>query len=307
MICLLRVLWRLMRLRVRIPLLVAAAIAYGWMMVRPRPFPLDARRTELADEVAGKLAESLPLPSVGRPAIVVLPFERDPSGSVTDAVRRAIQRVDRYAVQASSLWENVLRESGFGPQPVALEQAESLAASHLPGEYLLAGRVEMLSARTDMDEAVLEGVLVPVGSANPSGAPMVEVSGPQSSHAAPVAATPVRTVRLRAEAIHDHLAATRPAPVETYPWPARLVVWLLVVLLLPLVVSPLASRALERESNAMNLVMLLGLTAITGVAALAMLGFRLETAWSAVLLLAGVGLALGYNWMVLSKLEELRV
>ena len=102
-------------------------------------------------------------------------------------------------------------------------------------------------------------------------------------------------------------AKARQAAVETYPWPARLVLWLLVALLLPLGAAPLVSRGLEMESNAVNLLMLLGLTTAAGLTAYAMVGFRLDTGLAATLLLAGVALALVYNWSVLTKLDELRV
>jgi len=131
-----------------------------------------------------------------------------------------------------------------------------------------------------MDEALLDAVLLPVGS-------------------------PDRAVRLSAEALHDHTAGPARSAVETYPWPARLVGWLALALLLPLASAPLAIRGLEMQSNAINLALLLGLTLVAGLAAFAMIGFRLDTFSSAVLLVAAVAGALAYNWMVLVKLDEL--
>ena len=279
MIRLFRSLWRLARRRVMLPILLVVVAGQCWMMYRPKPFPLDERRTELAHEVAGKLAEALPVPAAGRPAVVVAPFERDPTGRLTDAVRRAIERVDRYAVQPTSFVQNVLADLGVRRE-LAPEAAASVAMDDLKSEYLLAGRVEKLSARTDMDEALVSAVFIPVG--------------------VPDEATPIHV-----EAVHDHTAGAEGPAVQTYPWPARLVSWLAFALVLPLAVAPLACRGLEMQSNAVNLAMLLGLTLAAGLAAFAMLGFRLDTWLAATLLVAAVAAALAYNWMVLNKLEEL--
>ena len=93
--------------------------------------------------------------------------------------------------------------------------------------------------------------------------------------------------------------------VDTIAWPARMVGWLAIVVLLPLLAAPLVMRGLAKQSNTVNLAMLLGLTALPAVVVYAMLDFRLDTMLSAVLLLLAVGGALAYNWVVLSKLEEL--
>ena len=279
MMWVLRSLWRLTRSRLMIPILGIVVAGHCWMTFRPKPFPLDEHRSDLASEVAGKLAESLPVPPVGRPTLIVAPFERDPTGRLTEAVRRAIDRVDLYTVQPATFVENALRELGVRRE-LAPKAAASVALEDVDSEYLLAGRVEKLSARSERDEALLGAVLIPVGS-------------------------PDAGIALTAEAVHDRTAKAQNSPVETYPWPARLVGWLALVLLLPMAFAPLATRGLEMQSNAVNLAMLLGLTLVAGLAAFAMLGFRLDTGISATLLVAAVAGTLAYNWAVLSKLEEL--
>ena len=89
-----------------------------------------------------------------------------------------------------------------------MDRAESLAMNQIPAEYLLAGRVDTLSARSDMDEATLEGVLVPVGAASLA----TTASGPAANAngltvADELSAAPDRVVRLRAESNHDHRVA----------------------------------------------------------------------------------------------------
>jgi hypothetical protein len=275
-------LWWLVRVRLVLAILVLAslAMAHCWLTHRSRSFPLDERRSELADEVARKLAESLPVPPAGRPTLLVTRFDHDPTGALTEAVRRAIDRVDRYTVQPPTFMEELLRRCGWSEKPLPPERARSLAVGGLSGEYLLAGRVRKLSARRDADEAALEAVFMPVGAAD-------------------------KGIPLAVEVVHDYTAPANRTSIEAYPWPARLVTWLIFTLLLPVLAAPLITRGLERKSNAVNLAIWLGLTLIGAAAAFAMIGFRLDTPASALLLIAALAGALSYNWLVLAKLEEL--
>jgi len=271
----------LLKLRLGIALLGLVVFWQGWMLIRPKPFPLDPRREAMATTAAENLAESMPQPPLRRPTLVVTPFQGDATGKVTEAVRKAVDRVGRYAVQPTTTMQNVMRELGLAEQSLSPESIASVDLGNLGTDYLLAGRVGVLSATTDKDEAVLEALLVPAGS-------------------------PSDTVRLCGEAVLDRSVTGIQRAIQSHPWPARLASWLALLLLLPLVLVPLVRRGLARESNAANLGMLLGLTLVTGLAAYAMLGFRLETVHSVISLVGGVGLALTYNWFLLSRLEDLR-
>ena len=295
--------WRVVPQRLTLPLLVAILLGCGWMALCPKATPLDSKRLELADEVAAKLAESLPMPPAGRPTILVLPFERDSGGEVTDAVRRAIERVDRYQIPSPSIWEHVLHQAGFGSQPVPLEQAETLARGKLAADYLLAGRVESLSARTDKDEAVLEATFASIG-VPPSDSDSAKDSVGRSSATATLVPSGASPLRLCAEAIHDHKSLFDMLPWSPYPWPARLIAWLLAAFLLPLATAPLLSRGLAAESNVVNLLLLLGLTALSASGAYAMVGFRINTVWTAGLSVVATALAFAYNWTLLDKLDH---
>lgn len=287
MFWLLRTMWSMGRSRVMLPVLALAVAAQGWLLVRPRPLPLDARRLELTDEVARKLAESLPVPAVERPTLAVLPFERDPTGVVTDAVRRAIERVDRFTVLPPGLLDRVQAEYGWTRNSVSLDKADELDLARVPGEFVLVGQVQNLSARSDGDEAVLEGVLIRNASSR--------ASPPKE-----------KAVRIRAEAVYDHRSAAALAGAAAWYPPSRLLIAALLVLGLPLVAAPAIQRGLDRQSNAVNLLMLLGLTAAAGTGCWGVVGASLETGLGAALLVLTLVFALGYNWWLLSKLEELR-
>lgn len=306
MFWLLRRIWSMGRSRLMLPVLGLAVAAQGWLLVRPGPLPLDDRRLELTDEVARKLAESLPTPAAGRPTLAVLPLERDPTGAVTDAVRRAIDRVDRYTVLPPSLLERVVTECGLTRNTIRLDGAEELDLARIPAEFALVGHVQSLSARSDSDEAVLEGVLIHNASSPGEAVYDHRVSPPGPPWAQEGSVVQEGSVRLRAEVVHDHRPAAKLAGMAAWYQPSRLLFWLLLMLGLPLAAIPLIQRGLDRQSNAVNLLMLLGLTAAAGLGVWAAIGTPIETGLGAALLVLTLVLALGYNWWLLSKLEELR-
>jgi len=86
----------------------------------------------------------------------------------------------------------------------------------------------------------------------------------------------------------------------------RLLTWVLVVLLLPLVLSHFLTLLLERESNAANVMALIGLTVIDLLLAFALLGFYVASIAAAGVLIFALLLSLGYNYWIYNLLERLR-
>jgi hypothetical protein len=86
----------------------------------------------------------------------------------------------------------------------------------------------------------------------------------------------------------------------------RLLGWLLFLIVLPLVLSPLLMRRLKRESNVANGITLAGLTLVTAFAlwlALALSSSLWAALWIGVL---GVGVGGVYHYLILDFFEELR-
>ncbi len=304
---LLQWMWRSLKMLILLLLLGTVAVGGLRWSVRPTSSALDDRRGQLAQEVAVKLAESLPVPSAGRPSIVVLPFERDPTGSVTDAVRRAVERVDRYQVEPVSLWENLCRRLGFRVEPVNMDDAPGLGKHSIPADYILAGRVVTLSARSDMDEATLEGVLAAIGTGTVSktgSEPVTEVG--TGALATGQVADSESVIQLRAEAVHDHRAEGNQTASGIFSQPTRWLVWLMTAFCVPWLFASMLTRGLAEESNGLNLAMLLGLTGVSSFAAWALLELPMETQTGATLLVLTVILGFAYNGYFLTRLEEMR-
>jgi hypothetical protein len=92
---------------------------------------------------------------------------------------------------------------------------------------------------------------------------------------------------------------------DTYPWPTRLLAWLLVALLMPLLASSLARHGMDRRSSTINLGLLVVLSGFSGVARFGLLGFQVDSGLAAVLLVVGIAVSLLYNWLILWKLDDL--
>lgn len=267
--------------RVMAPVLAIALVWQAWMMLRPKPFPLDDRRRVAIEGAATKLAGEMPVPQSVRPTLQVAQFEGDTTGFVTDATRRAIDRRGRYVVQSAGITQNLMKELGIPERSISPDMLSSFDVKGLKCDYLLAGRVLRLSDDGDIAEAALEAGLFEVAS-------------------------PPGVKRLVVEARHGPPDGAGRRAVRSHPWPLRLLGWLAFALLLPLVLTPLVRRGLSKESNALNLAMLAGSMSVAVVAAYAMIGFRHDTWWSAALLLPAAASALAYNWLVLSRQERLR-
>jgi len=276
-----RLVGRLLKTPVPAGVLLALAAWQGWMLVRPRPYPLDDRRRAMADEAATDLARKMPSPASGRPNLAVARFEGDSTGFVTVAVRRAIDRRGQYAVKAPGVLENLLKRIGLEKRGVPPERVLQQDLGKVEADYVLAGRVEKLAATEVADEAALTAVLLSTGG----------TAGAK---------------RIAAEARRVYHRSRMGRAVSSYPWPARLITWAGFALLLPLALVSFTARGLAMDSNAVNLAMLAGLTLASALAAWAMLGFTVDTWWAACLLVLAVAAALAYNWFLLGKQEDFR-
>ncbi len=89
------------------------------------------------------------------------------------------------------------------------------------------------------------------------------------------------------------------------PW-GRVLVWEVLLLLLPFIAVKGCRAVLSRESNRANALLLVSMTLVDAAAVWILLGFVVDGFLPLVALAAGSGVALAYNHVVLSRLEELR-
>ena len=263
-------------LRPKVILTVALA-AGGWQVyssLKARPVPLDAPRQEAAEKACWRAVEILPdLPEPPGP-VAVLRLEGDATGYVTGKLRELIERTGRYTQPPPSLLERIKERLDVDETPVGTVEAALDAAGRLQVPYVLFGRVSGFASdqergRIRMDLTVLDAA---------TGAPVA------------------------------------PALTARYPEPSpdrgraiwRLLLWLAVTALLPLVTLPLVRAVLERESNAATLAGLLAWTAVPVVLALGLEGFAVSGWYGWTRIAAAVIIALAYNYCVFCVVEERR-
>jgi hypothetical protein len=91
---------------------------------------------------------------------------------------------------------------------------------------------------------------------------------------------------------------------ESSPW-MRIFLWILFVALLPLASLALVKRVLRKQSNVHNGLLLAGYTGVGLFAALALTGFYISGFWVWALLFLALACACLYNFVLLTKVEEL--
>lgn len=96
------------------------------------------------------------------------------------------------------------------------------------------------------------------------------------------------------------------SPVAGVKWWWRMAGWLVVVLAIPVLTSGLWMGVLDRESNALNAVCLVALTALAGVLAWSLMGFSAGSFVRKFFIVTGVLFAMLYNFLVLNALERTR-
>jgi hypothetical protein len=88
-------------------------------------------------------------------------------------------------------------------------------------------------------------------------------------------------------------------------WP-RILIWLAVTILLPLVASPLIRKLTAEQSNAINFAVLAVVTTLDVALAFVLLGFSVSAALPALALLAAFAGAVYYNTLAVSAIDEYR-
>jgi hypothetical protein len=86
----------------------------------------------------------------------------------------------------------------------------------------------------------------------------------------------------------------------------RIFVWIVFALLLPLLTVPLLRKLTATDSNLINLAMLIGYTLVDMLFAFFLTGFWIHTLWTALILLAALGLSAFYNYCIMSFVEKMR-
>jgi len=264
---------------------LAVAVAAGaWQVYSalkaPVPALLDAPRQEVADKACWQAVEGLPeLPvaDIGR-TVAVLHLEGDATGYVTGKLRGLVERTGAYSQPPPSLFERIKEKLDMPETPVGTAQAAVVAGGKLEVPYVLFGRVSGFTSDKDRGRIRLDLTVLDVAT----GAELA----------------PTQTVQY-----------PKPKPESeqaTGGALGRVLLWLGVTALIPLLTLTLICGVLERESNGATLIALAAWTALPAALALWMEGFAI-TDWQGWIRIAvAVIIAGSYNYYIFATQEQRR-
>ncbi len=256
--------------------LTALLIVESYYLLFPGEAKIPAARRQLADRVCTRVVADLPRRE-GSPSVAVLDLAGDPNGLVTALLREKIQAADSYRVLERQLFDKMLGEFGRQGAPVSRLTDAVSTARQIGVDLVVFGEVSDFFVDTGRSSLRLEARM----AERQSGQAVFARSYYEGSSGGWFSRLPDRSL-LR-----------------------RVLIWILLTILLPVVSIPLIRRLIAMDSNITNLLMLLGYTALDMLFAFLLAGFGFPGVWGIVLLVLALAASAFYNYSIASLIEEI--
>ena len=265
-------------------ILILGVLWGAYQVVRPTEPGVTAAQMEAVEELSGEAAGWAIAIELPRARAVFLPLERDPFAIVSDPLRHAFWRSDRFNLVDYSLMEKFCRFIHWKRPTVGSRRKAAEIARRRDCQYAIWGRLREFSDVEGLSRAVVLLEVIDAANASPLAAKTLSVQKRGSARLVPLG-------RDAADGVYGLSFAT------------RLLIWIAVTLLLPLASYPFSKQVLAGDSNAAILALLITLVAVsTGVAYL-LFAFGSGTIFAGLILLMAFTLALFYNWHALDKIK----
>ena len=274
---------KLMFNSVTMTLVAIVAVVSTWWIVKPSSSPGPVLRDSILDAIATRIKAQMPRAFVGKP-IIIADLGGDPNESITNGIRNRLAAEHAASVVPQDFLERVLRQIGLAAKPVTRLDDAVRVARETGADGVLFGEVVDQSfgpraahLKLDLrwaDKSTGQAVYLPPVEAQAGGSPMSASYWSARMEAAPI-------------------------------WP-RILIWLAVTILLPLIASPLIRRLTAEQSNAINFAVLAVVTTLDVALAFVLLGFSVSAALPALLLLAAFAGAVYYNTFAVTAIDEYR-
>ena len=257
----------------------------AWTVVRPGPWEPDELQAKAAERVCRAAAEAMPKDLSGLAKIAVVRLGgRDTDGYVTGKLAECIQKCGRYDVLHETLKGNVKKQLGIEEKPVTTLERAVEVGKELDVSGVVFGEVSQFERSEDSARIRLEMKVANVADGK------IAFAGSFGQEEPPAGTSSERT----REAINTTSVVK------------RLLVWLAFAAILPLLLVPIIKHFLARESNAVNLALLIALTLADLALAYVLCGLAV-TGWIVgVLLVLAVASGGIYNYWLCSTVETLR-
>jgi hypothetical protein len=264
---------------------LAVAAWQGWTVLRPRRWEPSDLQKAVVENVCWDAAEALPpdLPGIQKIAVLRL-AGRDSEGYVSRTLAECVGRSGRYDVLHEGFVAKLMRELGLDDAPVEALADATKAGRKMGVDGVLFGEVAEFTSDRTSASIRLNLRLASVESGEAVFAESFARREPPD---------PASVAGVRQAILGSHVVK-------------RILIWLAVAALLPLLLFPLVKRLLEEESNAVNFGLLAGLTLVDLALAFVLCGLTVSAWLPGVLLIAAGVAGAAYNYWLCSNIEKLR-
>ena len=295
---------RLATSKVSVILIVIFLAVQGYLLIRPRTAPLDPVRAHAADRIAEQVVEALgEFAGKGWSGryVNVAPFFQDQGDQIRSRIESALRSRTNCRLVTDTILAQIREEAlnkasrlgivkqvsadGWKAQPLST-LSQALALAEKAGvDFVVYGSID--DFRSLHDKVFLKMTVRVVDAEN-------------------------RVATFEQQFIEGSEAVFADIPssafvVENRRFGARMMTWVLFVLLLPLITASFWRILLQQESNVLNICCLLFLSSLDVLLAWGLMGFWLHTIWYKISLLIGFLASTTWNLFILNLVERNRL
>ena len=250
----------------------------GWSHFGPRKPGLGAERRQLVDQVMPQVVEDLRQARRDVHSVVLFHLMDDPTDYVSDRLRAELEQTGIFEMRDRSLTEKVKKALSLQITSVADVDAALQASQRLGAQGVLYGGVHVLESYPGGAKLDVQIILAKIDGRQ------IILDRRYTKE--------LSTTALNPAAMQEGMSKISAAQ--------RFLGWVLMVLLLPVFSIGFIRVMVRKESNRANAATLAIYTAVDGLLAFLMVGASLESWISALMFLALVGAAFGYNMFIMT-------
>ena len=273
----------------------------AWYWLTPEPLPLASTRKEAADTAVKTMLEDIRANRGAAKSAVLLHFDNDPTNYVSNAIRKEILSTGILDLEEIPLADRIRAKLHLRiPTYATLEEATN-ATAQAETDLVIWGQLTTFET-TNGDSAVINGqyYLIDAQTMQPLFTGTISTTKQET---ATETAPDAQTVAVVEQTTEPTVSANEAA----IPLYARILAFVFIALLLPMITFPFFRSTAARRSNQANAVVLTLYAAIGGILAFLMIGGSFTTpAMTALFFIALIANAI-YDLAMLSfatRLEE---
>ena len=243
----------------------------AWYWLTPSAIPLATSRKEVADAAVKRMMEDIRANRGAAKTAILLHFDNDPTNYVSDSLRNQILSTGILDLEEVPLIDRIRAKLHLRiPTHATLEEATN-ATTQAGTDLVIWGQLTAFETTND-DSAVINGQFHLIDAQTMQTSFTGNISSTQDA----VVSEPPQDTQVTPVA--EQTAAPSVSAYETtVPLYARILAFLFIALLLPMITFPFFRSTAARRSNQANAVVLVLYAAIGGILAFLMIGGSFAT------------------------------